>query len=240
MSIARETGEAVIAGYQEKGLAGQMGWGRRPAILVVDLILGFTQTTSPLGAALDTEVLATRELLDAGRDASVPVFFTTTVYRDDMRDAGLFPRKVPALDVLRYGRAEVTLDPRLGRRPDEVLIEKKYASAFFATALASLLTAEGIDTLLLCGATTSGCVRASVVDALQHGFRPIVPRSCVGDRSPAAHEANLIDIQGKYGDVVSLEEARIYLGRLGAAGSKTASDPNEASSRENVSETGTP
>jgi maleamate amidohydrolase len=101
----------------------------------------------------------------------------------------------------------VEVDERLGLRPSDTLITKQFASAFFGTALSSLLAAEGCDTVLVTGATTSGCVRATAVDAVQHGYRPIVPRECVGDRASAPHEANLFDIQQKYGDVVGLEEA---------------------------------
>ncbi len=207
---ARST-EGVLADYRDKGFVREVGFGDSPAILVVDLILGFTRPESPLGSDLDSVVEATRRLLDTGRLAGAPILFTTTSYGRELRDAGLFPRKVPALAILREGSEEVLLDPRLERRPEETLIKKKYASAFFGTALASELTSAGVDTLIVCGATTSGCVRASVVDALQHGFRPIVPLECVGDRSSEAHEANLMDIQGKYGDLVSLARARDYL-----------------------------
>ena len=209
--------DEVLAAYGAKGLAGEMGFGRRPAVLIVDLILGFTRPESPLGSDLEAEIAATSQLLQTARSAELPVFFTTTAYGDSMRDAGLFVRKVPSLAVLRSGSEETELDPRLERRPEETLIEKKYASAFFGTALASELTALAVDTLIVCGATTSGCVRATVVDALQHGFRPIVPRECVGDRSPEAHKANLLDIQGKYGDVVGLERVVTYIRSLAAA-----------------------
>ena len=107
------------------------------------------------------------------------------------------------------------IDPRLGRQPEETVVDKKYASAFFGTALASTLRALEVDTVLVAGCTTSGCVRASVVDALQHGFRPIVPHACVGDRAEEPHRANLLDIHGKYGDVVELREALEYLEGLG-------------------------
>lgn len=204
MSSSR-TPEEVLAEYAARGLAGEMGFGKRPALLVVDLILGFTRPSSPLGCDLEAEVGATRRLLDAARSVELPVFFTTTVYGESLRDAGLFVRKVPSLAVLVRGSEEVELDPRLGRQPRETLIEKKYASAFFGTTLATELATLAVDTLVICGATTSGCIRATVVDALQHGFRPIVPAECVGDRSLEAHRANLMDIQGKYGDVVGLE-----------------------------------
>lgn len=198
--------DPTLDSYRAKGLASPMGFGRRPAVLVVDLILGFTDPSSPLGSDLDAVIAATRRLLDACRDHEVPIFYTTTSYAPGLRDAGLFVRKVPSLGELVEGSRAVELDPRLGRRDDETLVVKKYASAFFGTALASELTALGVDTLVVTGATTSGCVRATVVDAMQSGFRPIVPRECVGDRSTEAHEANLRDVEGKYGDVVALGE----------------------------------
>jgi nicotinamidase-related amidase len=142
------------------------------------------------------------------------VYFTTTVYESDLLDAGLFLRKVPSLATLVRGSRWTEIDPRLKRQPSEPVIEKRYASAFFGTHLASTLTASGIDTLIIAGCTTSGCVRATVVDALQHGFRAIVPRECVGDRAPGQHEANLVDIDGKYGDVVDAPAVLSYLESL--------------------------
>lgn len=206
--------EAVLADYRHTGLAGEVGYGQRPAILVVDIILGFTDRDSPLAAELDDEVAAIRRLLDAGRGRGIPVFFTTTSYGPDCRDAGHFLRKVPSLATLQQGSRWIELDPRLGRRPEDTVIDKKYASAFFGTALASTLVALAVDTVLVTGCTTSGCVRASVVDALQHGFRPIVPRQCVGDRAAEPHAANLLDMHGKYGDVVDLDDALAYLDDL--------------------------
>lgn len=206
--------EKMLDEYAAKGLAGEMGFGRAPALLVVDLILGFTRPSSPLGADLDAEVSATRCLLDAARSADLPVFFTTTAYSDTLKDAGLFVRKVPSLAVLVRGSEAVEVDPRLARRQDETLIEKQYASAFFGTPLVSELSRLTVDTLIVCGATTSGCIRATVVDALQNGFRPIVPVECVGDRSSEAHRANLLDIQGKYGDVVELNNVLAYIDGL--------------------------
>ena len=213
----REVDE-ILADYRRKGLAAELGFGERPAVLVVDFIIGFTDPSSPLGADLESEVAATRRLLDAARAKRVPVFFTTTSYGPDCRDAGYFVRKVPALATLQHGSRWVELDPRLERQPEETLIDKKYAGAFFGTALASTLRALAVDTVLMAGCTTSGCVRASVVDALQHGFRPIVPHPCVGDRAPEPHRANLLDIHGKYGDVVELEEALAYLDGLSESG----------------------
>lgn len=204
--------ESILAEYREKGLAAEVGFGDAPAVVVVDMIRGFTDPSSPLGSDLDAEVAATRRLLDAARDSGAPVFFTTTAYGPDCRDAGYFVRKVPSLRTLQIGSEAVALDPRLGRREDETVVEKKYASAFFGTALASSLRALGVDTVILAGCTTSGCIRASAVDAIQHGFRPIVPRQCVGDRASEPHRANLLDIHGKYGDVVELDEVLEHLG----------------------------
>ena len=188
------------------GFGGGAGFGSRPAVLVVDLLKGFTDTESPLGANLDVVVESTRALLDCARDAGVPVLFTTVVYDDaNERAAAVFRRKVPALDVLRPGSRWIEVDGRLGRRDGEPVLSKAFASAFFGTPLASMLV--GCDTLVGCGASTSGCIRATVVDAVQHGLVPVVPRECVGDRWPAAHEANLFDMQAKYADVVSLSDA---------------------------------
>lgn len=198
--------ESVLAAYRKKGLAARVGFGRKPAVLVVDFIVGFTDKRSPLAADFDREVAATRKLLAAARRRGLPVFFTTTAYDREMREAGVFVRKVPSLRTLQEGSRWVAIDPRLARRKDEIVLNKKYASAFFGTALASTLTALGVDTLIVAGCTTSGCIRASVVDAMQHGFRTIVPRECVGDRAPGPHEANLLDIDGKYGDVMSLAD----------------------------------
>ena len=212
--MATRSIEEILAEYRDKGLASEVGFGRRPAVVVVDMIVGFTDPDSPLGANLDRELAATRRLLEAARAKDVPVFFTTTSYGPACREAGYFVRKVPSLEILQQGSKWVEIDPRLGRRSMETVIDKKYASAFFGTALASTLRVLGVDTVLLAGCTTSGCVRASVVDALQHGFRPIVPRPCVGDRAAEAHRANLLDIHGKYGDVVELDEALAYLAEL--------------------------
>jgi nicotinamidase-related amidase len=209
-----EHASSVLEEYRTKGLAGRVGFGRAPAVLVVDYILGFTDLESPLASELDAELQSTLALLDAARARDVPVYFTTTIYERNLADAGLFVRKVPSLNILIRESRWIEVDPRLGRRPSEPVIDKRYASAFFGTHLASTLTAGGVDTLIVTGCTTSGCIRATVVDALQHGFRAIVPRQCVGDRSREQHEANLVDIDGKYGDVVDLDSVMDYLAGL--------------------------
>jgi nicotinamidase-related amidase len=182
---------------------GTAGFGERPAVLVVDLNNGFTDPASPLACDLDDVLDATRALLDAARAHDVPVLFTTVSYDEvGAAAAHVFLRKVPALRILEPGSRWVEIDERLGRRDDEPVIAKAFASAFFGVPLAAMLS--GRDTLIVCGASTSGCVRATVVDAMQHGLSPIVPRECVGDRSPRAHEQALSDMGGRYGDVVEL------------------------------------
>lgn len=201
-----------------EGFGGRGGFGHHPALLVVDMTLGFTDPESPLGSDLDGPIEAIRKLLEAARRAEIPIIFTTVAYREsDKLTAGTFIDKVPALLTLEAGSRWAEIDPRIAPRVTEPVLNKLFASGFFGTGLSSALTAAGIDTLIVTGATTSGCVRATVVDALQYGFRPVVPREAVGDRNPHAHEANLYDVDAKYADVVSVEETREYLEEVSAA-----------------------
>ncbi len=194
------------------GFHGRAGFGGRPALVVVDMNVAFTDRSSPLACPLDGVVGAIQELLRECRAAGFPVVYTTVAYDEQGREtAAAFIDKVPALLTLEAGSRWVEIDPRIAPLPGEPVLTKLFASAFFGTELQSLLAAAGCDTLVVTGASTSGCVRATAVDALQHGYRPVVPREAVGDRNPDAHAANLYDIDAKYGDVVSLEEA---LGRL--------------------------
>jgi maleamate amidohydrolase len=200
--------------YAQRGFGNKVGFGERPALLIIDFIKGFTDTTCPLGSNLDAEVAATKRLLDLFRQRNLPVHFTTTAYDDAMVSAGVFVKKVPSLAHLKLGSSWVEIDDRLAPISGEVVWIKQYASAFFGTALASSLSAQKIDTLIVTGCTTSGCVRASAVDSCQHGFRTNVVRECVGDRSASAHESNLNDLDAKYGDVISLDDALKYLQNL--------------------------
>lgn len=197
--------------YQQRGFANRVGFGEKPALLIIDFICGFTDAACPLGSNLDAEVAATGRLLDEFRSRNLPVHFTTTAYDEAMISAGVFVRKVPSLAHLKFGSNWVEIDERLKPQAGEVVWTKHYASAFFGTALASALAAQKTDTLIIAGCTTSGCVRASAVDACQHGFRANIVRECVGDRSQAAHEANLFDLDAKYADVVGLKEVQKYL-----------------------------
>jgi len=192
--------------YERAGIGQRIQRGIRPGVLVVDFSAGFTQSDYATGADLSQPVQATRELLDAARAHGVPVFFTTIAYEPSLRDAGVWLQKMPGLASLLIGSAAVEIDERLQRRPDEPVIVKKGASAFFGTNLAALLAAQRLDTLVVCGATTSGCVRASVIDSVQNGFPTLVPAECVGDRARVPHETNLFDIDAKYADVVALPD----------------------------------
>lgn len=197
--------------YQQRGFANRVGFGTKPALLIVDFIKGFTDTTCPLGSNLDVQILATKQLLEAFRSNRLPVHYTTTAYDEAMVSAGVFVRKVPSLAHLKFGSEWIEIDERLKPESGEVVWTKQYASAFFGTSLASSLAAQKVDTLVITGCTTSGCIRASAVDSCQHGFRTIVVRECVGDRSAAAHAANLNDLDAKYADVVSAAEVEEYL-----------------------------
>ena len=193
-------------------------------MLVIDFSCGFTDPACPLGSDLTPQVEATRRLLDAARARGLPVVFTTIAFEPSLKDGGLWMQKVPALGVLQLGGAWVEIDPRLEPRDDETVIVKKGASGFFGTNLASVLVTQGVDTVILCGATTSGCVRATAIDLLQYGWPTIVPRECVGDRAQAPHDANLFDIQAKYADVVSVDDALGYLESVEGARSDVAAD----------------
>jgi nicotinamidase-related amidase len=198
---------------RHEGFHGRAGFGRRPALVVVDLNVGFTDPASPLVCDLEDVVEANRRLLEAFRAARAPVVFTTVAFDAAAKQAAsVFIDKVPALLTLEAGSRWVEIDPRIAPLPDEAVIVKNFASAFFETPLSSILTGHGCDTVVVTGASTSGCVRATAVDALQHNYRVVVPREAVGDRNPAAHEANLYDIDTKYGDVMSIEEVVAAIG----------------------------
>ena len=202
--------------YERARLGERVGYGKSPAVLVVDLQIGFTAPEiSPVAGELGTVIAATNRILAAARGAGAPAYFTVIGYDPEFPDdAGLWPKKGPYLRTLTLGSDLVKLDPRVERLPSDLVLVKKQASAFFGTPLAPMLTAKGIDTAVVTGCTTSGCVRATIVDALGYGFRPIVPREAVGDRADEPHEASLFDIDAKYGDVVPVDEVLEYLGKL--------------------------
>lgn len=193
--------------FQKRGFGGAVGFGERPALLVVDIMRAFTDETMPLGSDLSSQIEHINTLLDTAQAANMPTFFSIVCYDDaDCRDAGVWGRKMSGLFDLTSGSSAVELDPRLHKRTDASVFNKKYASCFFGTDFASRLQAQRVDTLIITGCTTSGCVRATAVDAIQHGFLPIVPKEAVGDRSATAHAQALFEVQAKYGDVLDVDE----------------------------------
>ncbi|MGE2730202.1 isochorismatase family protein [Mycolicibacterium vaccae] len=213
-------GAATDDTYDQAGFGAAVRRGRRPVIIVVDLSCGFTEAEFPTGTDLTDVVRSTGQLIESGRAAGVPVVFTTIAYTPAEINGSVVTwlGKATGMRSLRVGSPEATIDPRLPLREEDQVIVKKGASAFFGTPLTSMLVALGCDTVLICGATTSGCIRATAVDAVQWGFSVLVVRDCVGDRAPGPHEANLFDIQEKYGDVITLDDAIGYLGELTSAG----------------------
>lgn len=185
---------------------------QRYALVLVDLAVGFTDPErSPLASSCDAVVAANGRLLEAFRRRGWPVFFTTVAY-DDVAQARVFREKLPVLNVLEADSALVEIDPRLEPEPSEPVIVKFWASAFFGTDLAEQIRLAGADGVMVTGLTTSGCVRATAVDALQHDFRVLIPEEATGDRDAEAHIANLRDLSIKYADVRSVEECLALLG----------------------------
>lgn len=191
---------------------GRLSFGKRPALLIVDFVMAYLDPASPLYAGVEDALASNERLLAAARAAGIPVIFTNVVYQADGADGGLFYKKIPSLRVFLEGSPLGAFPPSLQPVAGEHVISKQFASAFFGTSLAEMLSEKGIDTLLITGLSTSGCVRATALDALQSGFAPFVVREACGDRHPAPHEANLFDLQAKYAEVVSEREACALLG----------------------------
>jgi maleamate amidohydrolase len=202
--------------FKSRGFGLKMGFGARPALIVIDMVKAFTDPSQMLGANLDPQIEAIQPLLAAAHERSFPVLFSTVRYDDDdLRDAGIWKLKQKGVVTLRGDTGGWRVDPRLDYRSTDSLLFKKYASCFFGTDLVPRLMSHGVDTLIITGCTTSGCVRATAVDAVQNGFRPMVVREAVGDRSKPAHDQSLFDLDAKYADVVSLDETLSYLRTLG-------------------------
>ncbi|WP_182086244.1 N-carbamoylsarcosine amidohydrolase [Aureimonas sp. ME7] len=200
-----------------KGVWGnRIGFGRKPALLVIDFMRAYTTPGAPLYAPGVVEaVAATPRLLAAARGRDMPVIHTNILYHTPgCADGGVWVRKSPVMTAMVAGNPLAEFCEGVEPIAGEPVVTKQYASAFFGTSLAPMLHAQGIDTVILAGCSTSGCIRASAVDGVQYGFRTIVVRECVGDRHEGPHEANLFDIDAKYGDVVSLDEAVAALERI--------------------------
>ena len=215
MTTARTSGADLHADYAQAGFGATLPFGARPALLVVDVVQAYLTPGSPLFAQGFVDALASiRRLVAVTRAAAAPVIFTRVVYDANGRDGGLFFRKVPALRWFVEGAPGGAFAEGLAPLPGETVITKQYASAFFGTSLASTLTACAIDTVLVTGFSTSGCVRATALDALQHGFAPFVVREACGERDPRPQEANLFDLQAKYAEVIDEARALSELARL--------------------------
>lgn len=190
---------------------GNLGFGDKPALILVDLVQAYFQEGSPLYAGAEDVLASAIRIRDLARVADIPVIYTNVVYQDGGADGGMFYRKVPALKAFVKGNPLGDWPAGLSPRDDELVISKQYASAFFGTSLHDTLTAESIDTLIITGVSTSGCIRATCIDAISSGYRPIVVSDACGDRHPGPHEANLFDINAKYGDVVDEASVTDYL-----------------------------
>ncbi|MBM29023.1 MAG: isochorismatase [Halieaceae bacterium] len=188
------------------------GLGSKPALIVVDVVRGFTDPSCPLGSEADEVVDANVRLMNAFHDANLPVVLTTVIYRDDQQ-ASVFRARIPALNLLTPESEWVLFDSRLPVAPGDLQLEKRHASSFHGTELDEWLRGQNVDSVVVTGLTTSGCVRATAVDGLQNNYRVVVPREACGDRDEQAHEANLYDLNAKYADVLSLDDTLALLPR---------------------------
>jgi nicotinamidase-related amidase len=200
-----------LAFYDRRGYGFSVGRGVKPAVVIIDFSVAFTRGTPNFpGGGYDRQVAETARLLQAARGRA-PVYFTTIAYEPHMRDAGLWAVKIPWIKGLQLSSVEVAIDERLAVRPGEPVIVKKYPSAFFETGLDNLLTKDGVDTLIIAGCTTSMCVRATAIDAMQRGYRTQLAAEAIGDITPALHAVNLADLGSRYADVVPVDELIAYL-----------------------------
>jgi maleamate amidohydrolase len=208
--------EDLESDYAAAGFTGQLAFGQRPALLIVDVCMAYLDRDSPLYAGVEDALASNVRLIAAAREAGVPVIFTQVVYQAGGIDGGMFYRKVPALKAYLAGSPLAAFPPEIAPRSDEVVVTKQYASAFFGTSLAATLRSMGVDTVMVTGFSTSGCVRASTLDALQHGFAPFVIADACGDRDPRPHEANLFDLQAKYAEVIDESKAIAFIRGAGS------------------------
>jgi maleamate amidohydrolase len=186
---------------------GSLGFGEKPALILIDFVQAYFEESCPLYAGVEESLTSALRIRDAARAADVPVIYTNVVYQAGGADGGVFFRKVPALEAFIEGNPLGGWPQGLIPAAGEVVISKQYPSAFFGTSLAAMLTFLKVDTLIITGLTTSGCVRATCIDAVSSGFIPIVVSDACGDRHEAPHTANLFDMQAKYADVV--DESRV-------------------------------
>lgn len=217
--------------FKRQHFGQRMGFGQRPALLMVDFTVGFNDPAAFGGGNIACAIDCTGPLLMEARRLGLPVAHTRIVYAEDGSDANVHTLKVPRLLTLTESNPLSDFVPELTPQAGEITIRKRLPSAFFGTDLAGMLIAKGVDTLLVAGCTTSGCVRASTLDAMCLGFRPVVVRDCVGDRALGPHEASLFDLDQKYADVVALDEVLTILGRTDIQQARHAGGPIDACKR---------
>jgi maleamate amidohydrolase len=207
--------------YRQAGFGGRVGWGKNPALLVIDMGVAWTESTETIGADLDPVTDAIKTLLSSFRANGLPRYFTTMAFDSSMRDVGaVASAKTPHLLEMARGSRLVQIIPELQPLEDELVIEKPRGSAFFGTNLTAQLISDRVDTLVITGCSTSGCVRASCESAIDRNFRVVVPREAVGDRCESAHHAALFDIDQRYGDVEPLAEVLDRLGAFASTGTR--------------------
>lgn len=211
---AAASGADLDENYAGAGFGRTLTPGPRPALLLIDFVRAYFEPGAALHMGDDSCLDGAATVLEAARAAGIPVVHTKVSFSAEGLDGGVFFRKVGALANFVGDTPLGEIMPAVAPLPSEIVIVKQYASAFFGTSLSATLTAAGVDTVLITGVSTSGCVRATAVDAIQHGFIPLVVRDGVGDRDPRPHEANLFDMQAKYAEVVSAADMVDYLGSL--------------------------
>ena len=208
--------------YEKQGFGNRIGFGEKPALIVIDFINAFNDPEMFGGGSIQSAIDHTEDLLGLARHLDLPVAFTSHAYATDRSEDGIFNMKSPGLSKLVPNTRATAVVDQLEPRPGERVINKLYPSGFFATDLANWLAKRGVDTAIVTGCTTSGCVRATVVDAMGYGFRPIVPAECSGDRAQGPHEANLFDMDQKYADVMPLAEVQKALEEIAPEQARTA------------------
>lgn len=203
-----------LAENYKRAYSNRVGFGRNPALLLIDFAHAYFDKDCDLYAGVEDALASALRLREAAHEAGIPVILTEVRYQPGGINGGRFFEKAKPLKAFVEGERTAEFADGLVPRPDEIVVTKQYPSAFFGTSLASTLTTAGIDSLILTGLTTSGCVRASCVDSMSYGFRTSVVREACGDRHPAPHEANLFDMNAKYADVVSEAETIAFLQSL--------------------------
>ncbi|WP_308910268.1 isochorismatase family protein [Pseudokordiimonas caeni] len=209
--MAGRTPEDLQDDYRKAGFSGTLGFGKRPALLIIDVCAAYLDPEAPLYAGIEAECASIETLLQAFRAKRLPVVHTRVEFLPGGADGGHFYRKVPALKAFDRGSPLAEPPTALAPAKGEVVVTKQYASAYFGTSLASTLTALGVDSVVITGVSTSGCVRASCLDTLQHGFIPLVVEDACGDRDRRVHDANIFDMGAKYADIVSTADVLRHL-----------------------------